>query len=81
MQLEHISYFIPQQRLALRDMADLSKMNDAEIRVMEKFMGLEFVPRNSNRTPYDNLLILLHQFLSECELKKQHVKYLLFAPN
>ena len=76
MNISHISYYLPNNTVSLSQLCDANELTRSEAAVMKRMMGLEFVARDSTRTPYDNLCVVLSALLKECPVKRDCIRYI-----
>src|SRR3990167_4068458 len=67
MNIEHISYFIPEQAQLISDLCQQNELSKEEAHVFSRIMGLKQVSRDSNQTSFDNIKSVLTLFLNPDE--------------
>src|SRR3990167_3538781 len=79
MNIEHISYFIPEQAQLISDLCQQNELSKEEAHVFSRIMGLKQVSRDSNQTSFDNIKSVLTLFLNRTLVNKNKVRYILIS--
>ncbi len=79
MNIEYIAYYTPSKTTTLAHLCQKNELSCDEATVLEKLMGLKQVPRDPNKTPYDNIRALLTLFLNKEKIDTQKVRYVFIS--